>query len=62
MFDYYLLFALEKKVIPFLKNNIKSNKRDEKITFRYYNYIIDSVKDKHPFSLENSDLKELVIQ
>lgn len=61
MFDYYLLFALEKKVIPFLKSNIKSNERDEKITFRYYNYIIDSVKDKHPFSLENPDLKELII-
>jgi len=62
MFDYYLLFALEKQVIPFLKSNIKSKERDEKITFRYYNYIIDSVKDKHPFSLENPHLKELVIQ
>lgn len=61
MFDYYLLFALEKRVIPFLKNNIRSNKKDEKITFRYYNYIIDSVRDKHPFSLENPDLKELII-
>lgn len=62
MFDYYLLFALEEQVIPFLKGNIESEKIDEKTTFRYYNYIIDSVKDKHPFSLENPDLKELVIQ
>ena len=61
MFDYYLLFALEKQIIPFLKISLKSKQKDEKIISRYYNYIIDSVKDKHPFSIENPNLKELVM-
>jgi len=59
MFDYYLLFFLI-RIIPFLKEQMVSKVKDDIRINRYYNFLMVELKDKHPFSLENKDLKELV--
>ncbi|MBW2976004.1 hypothetical protein KY347_01005 [Candidatus Woesearchaeota archaeon] len=61
MLDYYLLWNLEKQVIPFLKQQTKAKERDEIVLNRYYQYIINFAQSKsYPFSLQNKCLRELV--
>lgn len=61
MLDYYLLWGLDKKVIPFLKEQIKATVKDEIAVNRYYQYIVNFARQKdYPFSLQNKDLKELI--
>lgn len=60
MFDYYFLYHIH-IIIPFLTKQIKSKERDVKKINKYYQYIINSVKDKrYPFSLGNPDLHKLI--
>lgn len=58
MFDYYFLADI-KEIIPFIKEQISEIKKDAIRINKYYQYIINSVRE-YPFSLENKNLKELV--
>jgi len=59
MFDYYFLSNIG-TIVPFLKKQIKEEKKDEILINKYYQYIINSVRD-YPFSLNNPNLKDLIV-
>jgi hypothetical protein len=59
MFDYYFLYNLG-KIIPFLKEQLNSDIKEEIKINRYYQYLINSVREKYPFSLDNPDLNKLI--
>ena len=59
MLDYYFLHNIG-EITLFLKKQIKEKDKDEISINKYYQYIVNSVKD-YPFSIENPDLKELII-
>ncbi len=60
MFDYYFLHNIG-SIIPFLKEQIKSSKKDKIKINKYYHYILNSVREDYPFSIENKDLKDLIV-
>lgn len=62
MFDYYFLFLLEKEVIPLIKSQLEKKEKDGILINKYYQYFINSVKDRYPFSLENPDLFKVMAQ
>jgi hypothetical protein len=61
MFDYYFLFHLE-QLVPFLQKQISAKEKDAKAINKYYQYIINSVKERYPFSLENEHLPKMIAQ
>lgn len=61
MFDYYFLYNI-RQIIPFLKEQILKKDKDAIIINKYYQYFVNSVKERYPFSLGNKDLKELIAQ
>jgi len=60
MFDYYFLYNIE-IIIPFLKEQTAAKEKDAIHINQYYQFIINSVKGRYPFSLDNPDLKKLII-
>lgn len=56
--DYYFLYNIG-KIIPFLKKQINEKNKDEISINKYYQYIVNSMRD-YPFSIENPDLKDLI--
>ncbi len=62
MFDYYFAYLLDKEVVPLLKSQMKSKEIDEILINKYYQYFVNSVKDRYPFSLENPDLFKIIAQ
>lgn len=61
MFDYYFLYNIS-QIIPFLKEQISRKDKDAITINKYYQYFINSIKEKYPFSLKNKDLKELIVK
>ena len=61
MFDYYFLYHIQ-SIVSFLNQQIETEDKDLKQINKYYQYIINSVKGRYPFSLENKDLHRLVAQ
>ncbi len=60
MFDYYFLYNLY-EVIPFLKKEISKKVKDGITINKYYQYFINSIRENYPFSINNRDLKELIV-
>lgn len=58
MFDYYFLYNIH-KIVGFLKQQASQTEKDGIRINKYYQYIINSVGDKYPFSIDNPNLKEL---
>lgn len=58
MFDYYFLYLLDKEVIPLIKAQLKE--RTPILINKYYQYFVNSVKDRYPFSLDNPDLFKII--
>lgn len=61
MVDYYFLYVLQKDTIPFIKKEMQSTEKDPIKINRHYQYFINFASQKYPFSLENQNLKELII-
>ncbi len=61
MFDYYFLYNLE-KLVKIIKNQIKSEFKDKSAINKYYQYFVNSVRERYPFSLDNPNLNELIVQ
>ena len=61
MFDYYFLYHIQ-SIVSFLNKQIEEKDKDLKKINKYYQYIINSVKGRYPFSLENKHLHKLVAQ
>ncbi len=61
MFDYYFLYNLE-KLVPLINTWVKGERLDKLVINKYYQYFINSVREKYPFSLDNPDLNKLVAQ
>jgi len=61
MFDYYFLYNIS-RIIPFLDKQISKANKDSITINKYYQYFVNSVRENYPFSLENKDLKELIVQ
>jgi len=60
MFDYYFLYNI-REIVPFLNEQIKQKKKNEKKINKYYQYFVNSVQENnYPFSLENKNLDKLV--
>ncbi len=60
MFDYYFLHNI-REIVPFLNEQIKQKKRDDRKINKYYQYFVNSVQENnYPFSLENQNLAKLV--
>ncbi|HIH31422.1 TPA: hypothetical protein HA235_01820 [Candidatus Woesearchaeota archaeon] len=60
MFDYYFLYHIG-NLIPFVKKQLRGEK-DVHMINRYYHYLIYSVKDRYPFSIDNPDLNKLIAE
>ncbi len=60
MFDYYFLYNLA-QIIPFLKEQFLKKDKDAIILNKYYQYFINSIKSDYPFSINNNNLKELIV-
>lgn len=60
MFDYYFLYLLDKEVIPLLRLQMRSKEKDGILINKYYQYFVNSVKSRYPFSLENPDLFKII--
>ncbi len=61
MFDYYFLFHLH-EINPFLNEQITAEEKDRKKINKYYHYLVHSIKERYPFSLENKDLDKLLVR
>lgn len=61
MFDYYFLYLLE-KVIPIIKEQMTKKEKDKILINKYYQYFVNSAKDKYPFSLANPNLFKIIVQ
>jgi len=59
MFDYYFLYNIW-KIIPFIKEQISTDKKDSIRINKYYQHIINCVREDYPFSIHNKDLKYLI--
>lgn len=59
MFDYYFLHNIW-EIIPFIKEQISTDKKDTIRINKYYQYIINSVRENYPFSIYNKDLKDII--
>ena len=60
MFDYYFLDNIA-QVIPFLKEQISIKDKDTITINKFYQYFINSIKEEYPFSINNENLKELIV-
>ena len=60
MFDYYFLENIH-SIIPFLKRAVLNNNNEGITINKYYQYFINSVRDRHPFSIYNESLNEIVL-
>lgn len=62
MFDYYFLYLLNKEVIPLIKTQIEKKEKEGILINKYYQYFVNSVKDRYPFSLDNPNLFKIMAQ
>ena len=62
MFDYYFLYLLDKEVIHLIRSQLEKTEKNEVLINKYYQYFINSVRDRYPFSLENPDLFKIIAQ
>ncbi len=61
MFDYYFLSNLY-EMIPLLEDQLKKHVDNPKLINKFYQYLVNSVRDNYPFSLDNPDLMSLIKQ
>ncbi len=61
MFDYYFLYHLH-EINGFLNKQIDSPEKDTKKINKYYDYLVRSIKERYPFSLNNKDLKDILVR
>ncbi|NQU78708.1 hypothetical protein HQ545_02975 [Candidatus Woesearchaeota archaeon] len=61
MFDYYFLYHLH-EINGFLNTQITAQEKDYKKINKYYQYLVRSVKDRYSFSIENKDLKDILVR
>jgi hypothetical protein len=55
MYDYYFRYQLG-EAVPFLQAQMESKIKDGTKINKYYQYFVNSVGDRYPFSLDNGDL------
>lgn len=60
MFDYYFLYNIS-QIIPFLNEQISGEEKDAIKINKFYQYFINSIKEEYPFSIDNKNLKELIV-
>jgi len=60
MFDYYFLDNIS-QIIPFLNKQISEKEKNGVSINKFYQYFVNSVKEGYPFSINNKDLKELIV-
>ena len=60
MFDYYFLYNLS-QIIPFLNKQISEKEKGAISINKFYQYFVNSVKEEYPFSIDNKNLKELIV-
>ncbi len=60
MCEYYLLYQLEKTIIPFIKQQVQLEFRNEITINRYYQYTVNEFKKNTSFSLDNPNLFKLI--
>ena len=60
MFDYYFLYNIS-QIIPFLNKQISEKEKDAVSINKFYQYFVNSVKEEYPFSIDNKNLKELIV-
>ncbi|MFH0752870.1 MAG: hypothetical protein V1914_04745 [archaeon] len=60
MFDYYFLCNLE-KIVPLIKEQIIKETKDEILINKCYQYFINVAKEDYPFSLNNPNLKDFIV-
>lgn len=60
MFDYYFLYNIS-QIIPFLNKQISEKEKDAISINKFYQYFVNSVKEEYPFSINNKNLKELIV-
>jgi len=63
MLDYYYISVLHNKIIPFLNEEIKSEKKSLRRINKIYQYVVSyATTNDYPFSLENVSLKDLLLR
>ena len=59
MFDYYFLKTIG-DLVPFIRKQIKEEGKDVIAINRNYSFLINSVRGRYPFTLDNSQLQKLI--